>query len=334
MEELFNYDKENMREVVRDWPKMFNEAKEFGKDLKFNKKDIDKIIVVGMGGSGMVGDLLRNTFFSLDIPIFIKKGYELPGYINEKTLIFIVSYSGNTEETLSVFNKAVEKGYKKIVAITSGGEILDICKENNLSYVKIPSGIQPRLSTPYLYSPIINILHNSGIIEDPADSFEATIESLNKEGFEEKGRDLAKKLVRKIPLVYASNKNYGAALIWKCEINENAKTSCFFNVFPEFNHNETNALIKPNGDFHAILLKDVEDHDRIKKRFRIIKELIKKSNIDVTEILISNSNKMARIFTSIYLGIWASYYLALYYRIDPTPVPIIEDLKVELKKDD
>ena len=324
-------EKENMREVLVGFPDMIEKSMELGKDIKI-EGEIKNIFVLGMGGSGFSGDLLKTYLHDLEIPIFVNKGYEVPKYATRDSLIFAVSYSGNTEETVSAYRMMIRRGAKNIVAITSGGKLEELSNMNSNPIVTVPAGIQPRLSTPYLLTPMLNIMANSGLIEDRSEDLREVIKSINVESIEKRAQELALKMKGKIPVIYSSDRLFSVAEKWKTDINENAKTMCFYNVFPEFNHNETNAYINMTAKAHVVMIKDVDDHDRVKKRFSIIKKLIMSKGVDVTEIAITGSKFLSRLLSSIYLGSWVGFYLALEYKTDPTPVPIIEDLKMELKK--
>ena len=146
------------------------------------------------------------------------------------------------------------------------------------------------------------------------------------------GKDLADKLVDKIPLIYTSDRLKAVAIRWKSEFNENSKVQSFYNVFPELGHNEIVGYTNLKGNFYVIILKDDGDYIRVKKRMDITKAMIKKKGVYATEIGITGGSLLTRIFSAIYIGDWTSYYLALKYSTDPTPVDVIEELKNALKK--
>ncbi|MFH0876298.1 MAG: bifunctional phosphoglucose/phosphomannose isomerase [archaeon] len=323
-------DKSDVKSVLEKYPSMIREAISLGKDVSI-PGGIKNIFITGMGGSAFPGDLLKCAIKELNIPIFVNKGYNLPKHADSQSLVFAVSYSGNTEETISSYRDALRKK-AIVVAISSGGKLEELSIINKNIHIKVPGGFQPRLSTPYLFVPMVNVLFKAGLIKDYSIVLETTINVLNNGQAAEKARNIASRLKGKIPLIYSSDEFFAVAEKWKCDINENSKVPAFYNVFPEFNHNEICSYLNPIGNFFVIFIKDESDSDRVKKRFAIVKRLITKRGIDVIELSLSGEHVLTRILTGIYIGLWVSYYLALEYHQDPTPVAIIEELKKELEK--
>jgi len=319
-------DKEGMYEVLLSFPKQIEKAMKLGK--KINIKDVDKIVVAGMGGSGMGGEILKD-YLELKIPIFVNKHYGLPEFVNSHTLVFVVSYSGNTEETISAYRAALRKGCK-IVAITSGGKLEGLCEQQGKFCVKVPSGIQPRASLGYLFFPMLNVLSGSGLIDDQNEYVKGLVKVLKKEVFREKGKKLAKRMADKVPLIYASDRFKSVVYRWKCELNENAKVHAFYNIIPEMNHNEMVGFTSLKGYYYAVIIKDESDLPQVRKRMDLTKEIIRKSGVDVIEIGITGGCLLTKLFSAIYIGDWASYYLALEYETDPSPVDVIEEFKKRL----
>jgi len=323
-------DKKNMYGILDNFHKQIQEAWRLGKNIKVAEA-VDKIVIAGMGGSALPGAILK-SYVKLKIPIIIVRDYSLPNFVDSKSLVFAVSYSGDTEETLNCYREAVKRKCK-LIAICSGGKLLELIKENKTPHVIVPYGLEPRAAYAYQFFPMLRILENSNFIN----SQEAYIENLIKlvrknDGIKELAMQLAEKLYKKIPLIYTSEKLKASGYKWKINFNENAKILAFNNVFPEFNHNEINGYINKVGEFFAIIIRDDEEQGRIKKRMAIIKDLLKKYNIPVTEILIKGEDSLTKLFSSIYIGDWTSYFLALAYKIDPTQVDIVEDLKKQLGK--
>ena len=334
-----NYDVEDidtmsMSSMLDDFPKWCEEALRLAKDIEFDKEYApENIVVLGMGGSGVSGDFLKAYIDELKkaLPVYVIRNYRIPAYVTKNSLIFAVSYSGNTEETISAYREATKlKG--NIIAITSGGKLLKLSKENKNHLVQIPRNIPPRLSTPYLFLPMLAVLQNLNIISKrPIESNEA-IEALKKPLFSQFGKELAEKIGKNIPIVYASERFKVIAMKWKTDINENAKIPAFYNVYPEFNHNELNSYVNKVCDFHVIIIRDDEDLGRIRKRMKITKNLFKKHGHSVTEVLIRGDSFLSKLLSTTYIGLWLSYWLAIAHKTDPTPVEMIEDLKKELNK--
>ena len=317
-------DKENMLQVIKDFPKQCREALELPKGISV-QGEIKNIVVTGMGGSAVGGDLLKICLSKEKIPVYVNRDYKVPNFVNENSLVFVVSYSGNTEETLSAYKDAHNKK-ARIIGITSGGKLADECDK----VIKIPSGLQPRAALGYLFFPVLGILHNTNIVRVKNQDVNEMLDILKEtNNFDEEGEALSKKLKEKIPIIYASEKLAAIAFRWKTQINENAKMPAFYNVFSEMNHNEIAGYQGMNRKFTAILIRDKNDNDRIKKRMDICKEIMEE-RIDVEEVHTQGKSLLARLFSTIYLGDFVSYYMAILNRVDPSPVDIIEGMKRKL----
>ena len=322
-------DKENLHGLLADFYKECETALKLGHNIKVGG-DFDSIVFCGMGGSCMPGDMLQTYLGDFKLPFHLVRNYDLPKFVTKKSLVFCNSYSGNTEETISAFKQAVERGCT-IIGISSGGKLMDLCRKEKVQHVKVPEGIPPRMSIGNSFFIILTILQNNGIIERIDREIRHTIDALKKPEYEKMGMDLAEKLYGKIPIIYASERFKAIAMRWKTDINENAKIHAFYNYFPEFNHNEINGYVNKVGDFYVIIIKDESDHVRIKRRMQVTKELIKQRGVPVTEMEIKGDNLLTKIFSALYVGTWMSYFLALKYETDPSPVKIIEDLKKMLR---
>ena len=327
-------DKSNLRQVILDMPIHIQDAVSKVKDYKINGL-FNSIIVAGMGGSAIAGDVLR-TYLSenskiTNLRVKVNREYHLPKWADENTLVIVSSYSGNTEETIAAYKDAIRKKCK-ILGISTGGKLKEFFAKNNHPMLLIPKGMQPRNAICYLFFTILKVLENSDVIPPQKTFINSTIEALRKPMMDNAAKDLAKNLVGKVPLIYASEKLAVVAYRWKCEFNENSKIHAFTNVLPELNNNELVGFTKKLADFHVIFLKDQDDDNNIKKRVAITKSLVKQYHVPVTEIGISGPDRLTRLFSAIFMGDLASVYLAEQYNIDPTPVEIIEDLKEMLKE--
>ena len=317
-------DSQNMLQAIKDFPKQCREALVLPKGISA-QGEIDNIVVIGMGGSAVGGDLLKIYLSNSNIPVYVNRDYKVPNFVNENSLVFAVSYSGNTEETLSALNDAKEKK-AQIIGITSGGKLADECEK----VIKIPSGLQPRAALGYLFFPMLGILHNTNIIRVKNDDLNEMMDILNQtDKFNDAGEVLAKKLKEKIPVIYASEALGTIAFRWKTQINENAKMPAFFNVFSEMNHNEIAGYKGMDRKFIVVLIRDKHDNSRIKKRMDVCREIME-VNVDVEEVQTEGEGLLARMFSAIYLADFVSYYLALQNRVDPTPVEVIEGMKKKI----
>jgi len=321
-----------MRDVILNSPKQLEKGLVLAKDIKLKGK-FDKIIICGMGGSALPANILITYLFGeLKIPVFSHRSYNLPPQADKKSLIVAISYSGNTEETISAYSQALEKGYK-VAAIATGGKLKKIAEENNQPIAVIPTDAgQPRFAVGYQSAALLKILSNSGVIKDKSKEILETAKQLNPLESENEGKVLAKKLVDKIPVVYASAHMRILARIWKIKLNENSKIMAFWNYFPELNHNEMVGLTNLKGNFHFLLLQDKDDHEGIQKRMGLFSDLAKEKGAGIDVIQLEGKNTLEKMWNCLILGDWVTYYLAREYNQDPTPVKIVEEFKKRLNK--
>lgn len=324
-------------QAILDFPGQLKEALEFSKDVKIDG-EFERLIVCGMGGSALPADIIQTYLESKGIvfPIFVSRNYHLPAFADKKSLIFVSSYSGNTEETLSCFEEAKAKGFK-IVGFAKGGKLERQCKESNFPFVKYPDKgplFQPRFGLGLAFASMMSVLSNSKMIPDLREEMESLGQAVLPLEFEEQGKKLARKSRNSIPIFYSGDR-YGesVARICKIMVNENAKTQAFYNVFPELNHNEMVGFTKLFSKFHLIILKDPDDRLAILKRTRITGEILKrKKGVLVSEIVMPGNSVLEKIFNTLIIGLWFSYYLAGEYQIDPIPVKMVEDFKKAMEK--
>ena len=319
-------DASNMLGVLAAFPQQCEEALALGTHIKI-KPPINAVVVCGMGGSALGAEMVK-SYLNDRIPFFIVRDYTIPAWLNKNTLVFIVSYSGNTEETLSCYAEA-RKRQCTIVCISSNGKLREFATRDSVPVIDIPRGIMPRDSLGYQSIPMLNVLMNSGII--PVSNELNSLVRILQQNVREKACELAERMANKIPLIYSSEKMACYAKIWKAKINENAKVQAFGNVFPEVNHNEMVGFTNTLGDYYMILIEDEEDHERVKKRMAITKEFMQERGIPVLLLKVTGKNRLARIFSTILLGSFVGYYLALEYQIDPTPITMVEDFKKKMR---
>lgn len=335
-------DKLNMRKIILDFPRQFKIGVNAAKDIHFKKWDFltppENIIICGMGGSGLPGEILT-TLKPLDV--FAYKSYRLPLQAGNESLIVCISYSGNTEETLSSFQEAVRRKLP-VLTISKGGELEKLSKRHKIPHARLPEpSIPPRLALGEMFGALIQLLANHNLLDKKLiDKVLKLEKNLKSEKFEKRGKELAEKLYQKIPFIYVSRRFREIAWIWKNSLNETAKILAFSNYFPELNHNETvgfwriNKMQISNDKLFVIILRDLQDsHPRILKQMKITKDLIEEEGIRVEFIDMEGKTMIEKIFSSIVLGFWTAYWLAIKYKVDPTPVKTIEELKRRLKEE-
>ena len=302
-----------------------------------------QIIVVGMGGSAMGGDLLRSWLLDrCPIPIETCRDYHLPGYAGPRTLVIAVSYSGNTEETLNAFLEAVERGCMT-VSISSGGFLGEFSDRFGLPHLQIPSGYPPRSAIPFLFFPLASVLMKLDVIPSfDAEAVEAisTLKTLGREisiasttGANPSKR-LAISLEGLIPMVCGFGQFEAVASRMKTQFNENSKTPAKSEFFPELNHNETLGWTGPKNltkIFGVVIIRSDDEPVEMRTRIEITKELMLNQGAGVvTEIWSRGSGRLARMLSVMYIGDFASIYLGVLYGMDPTSMSIIEELKKQL----
>lgn len=307
-----------MLDVVLDMPNQIIGAFDYGKELSF--KGFNKIIAVGMGGSGISGNVLKAM---IDFPVSVYNDYKVYEPIDSKTLLFVISYSGNTEETLEIYKDALRKKCK-ICAITSGGKLLRMSSKNKNACVVIPEGFEPRAAIVYLVFPMLRIMQNSGIIRKVDIKSLSTL--MKRDSFVNDAKEIASNIGSKMPIVYASERFKVVAYRWKCQFNENTKLWAIYNVFSEANHNEILPLTR-NKNVYVIMVKDKDDHKRIKRRMDVIKRIAEKSRVKSIIIEPKGKNIIEKVFSTIYLGDLVSCYLAKNHNIDADEMKLLEDFK-------
>jgi glucose/mannose-6-phosphate isomerase len=338
-------DKENMFDVLINFHNQIKNALEVsGKvDLsKFNTSGLENIIITGLGGSAIGGDLIRSyTNYEIKFPISVNRNYTLPAFANKNTLVIVSSYSGNTEETISVYKEAIAKKCR-IICLTSGGTVEKMANANKNLYIKLPGGLQPRCALGYSFFSLITIFEKLGFISEGSKDIGNTIKLIEKSSAVYSNLNVEKNpaikiataIKGKLPIIYSSVDTLDIVnLRWRGQFSENAKILAYGNFYPEMNHNElvgwnlNKDILKKTV---VIFLKDKSDNDRVKLRMKITKDIIKNYCNNMLFLESDAKSRLERIFDLIYLGDWVSYYLAILNNTDPTPVEAIEKLKVKL----
>ena len=310
---------------------------------------IESMLVLGMGGSGISGDVARAILESrLAVPVHVLKSYgSVPVWVGRNTLVFAVSYSGDTEETIAALDEVHQRG-SRVVAISSGGKLAEAAAEYGIAHVPIRAGLQPRAALGYLVVPIFAVLEKMGLVpalEEDVDEAVSVLRDLqNRCGRsvptkDNPSKELAAALEGRIPLVYGGHGLASvAAYRFKCDLNEYAKTPAFWNELPEMNHNEIqgwSALGEITATkFVAVMLRDDREHPRVSKRFEISKRLLEGRVSSIFEIGSVGDCSLARLLSLVYVTQMAAIYLGLTYDVDPGPVPVLEDLKEELAREE
>ncbi|WP_461828851.1 bifunctional phosphoglucose/phosphomannose isomerase [Aquifex sp.] len=303
---------------------------------QFSYEDIKKdllpykgIAFCGMGGSGIVGTFASKWLQhrGYDKPLIVIKDYTLPKFVNKDYLVVCISYSGNTEETLSNFREAVSRGIKP-VCITSGGKLKELAEKQGCEVYEIPKGYQPRFALGFMLSKLLNLL--GAYQEEIEDAKENLKENLPK--IKDKAKKLSEKLYNYVPVIYATPLTSHIAERWKGQINENAKTPAYYAILPEMHHNEVMGWSNPllRTKFSYIIMFDEKDHYRVKLRVEITKKILEDFGV-VPELLKGEGNSyLARSLYLFHVADWLSVYLAELYGYNPLDIKIIDRIKKEL----
>ncbi|MBZ0203795.1 MAG: bifunctional phosphoglucose/phosphomannose isomerase [Ignavibacteria bacterium] len=340
--EINAIDSKNMFEVLENFPAQLKHAFDIGSKTEIPSylKDVSNIIITGLGGSAIGGDLLRSFLqYEIRVPIQVNRNYFLPFYAGKNTLVICSSYSGETEETLSAYNDAKSRGCM-IVCVSSGGKLSVIAGSDGNLVVNVPKGYQPRCALAFSFIPMLMLLVKAGIVKERDEEINSLIDLMKLKSasyisFDRNTAiDTAGHISGRIPVIYSSNDLLDIVnLRWRGQLAENAKSLAFGNYFPELNHNEIVGWQENSeilSKFAVLFLKDREDNPRLLKRLEITKEIIRPyRGIDIV-IESEGTSKLERIFDLVYLGDWVSYYLAILNKVDPSPIEKINILKNKL----
>jgi len=339
---LFSFDKKNLYSVlVESWKQAENAWKAI--DLPgLNSDKIDNIIVTGLGGSAISGDILRNFIRGeLKKPLVVNRAYSLPAYADKNTLVIASSYSGNTEETISAFKSAIDMGCT-IIALTTGGEIEKLAIENNIPVVKLQKGFQPRYALYNSFFTLLRIMQELKFIASQDDVAMKIIQTLKMRGEEWGSMDgdalsTANALKGFIPVIYSvTDLNDAAGKRLKGELNENSKIHAWMAEYPEMNHNEIVGWENVKGSglkYKVITMWDEDISPRIKKRIDIINKLLDEEKIDILKFKGKGDTFKERLLEVVYFCDWVSYYLALLNEEDPAEIDFIHHLKNKMAED-
>ncbi len=345
-------DKSSMLKLLVEFPGQCRDAKKIGMDLPVEEgyfKGCSHILFTGLGGSAIGADLVRSYLAGeIKVPLFVNRNYTLPGFVSSQTLVVASSYSGNTEETISAYKDARSRG-ARMVAITSGGALADMAREDTVPVVTIPPGFPPRSALGYSFFPSLLLTRKLGLItrkdvEGEVDRAIKLMEEL-RDGTvgphvaEKKNlaKALARSLCGRFPVIYGGQDHIDSVVArWRGQLAENSKTLSSSHVFPEMNHNEIVGWENPAPvvkKFVVVVLRDRGDHPRTKKRMDITKHIIEKEGVEAIEVESAGNSLLERMFSLIYIGDFMSYYLAILYGVDPTPVDRVTYLKKELARE-
>jgi glucose/mannose-6-phosphate isomerase len=304
-----------------------DEIRSLGNQLSFHgvmdvPSEINKIVIAGMGGSGIAGMIFRDCYTKK--PVTLVNSYNIPDFVDKNTLFVAISYSGNTSETLEATRRALKRG-AQARAISTGGKLAEMVEKT----VIVPGGFQPRSAVGFLTIPLFR---GFGLVDDSEIDFTRKLLA-SLDVFVDPFREFADKIFsgKKIPVIFGTPGFDSVAYRWKTQFNENAKVLAYSTSFPELNHNDTMALESTyrKEEFYFFVLTHQSLEKEISDRIKITSKLC---NIEMNRVDGEGASQFSNIFTLIHKGDFISYYLAERRGVDPRNVEIIEKLKRDLEK--
>ncbi len=336
------YDESSYLSLLEEFPEQVREGIDKGRRIEVPSVEYGNILVCGMGGSGIAGDLLSQfLFYRSSIPIQTNRFYRVPAWVDRNTLVIVVSYSGETEETLSACDDALRCGADCLV-VTSNGSLEERVRSEDLTQIEVPKNLPPRAAAAYLFLPLPFALNEVCEFEVPGEGTVGRICQALRDIATElaPGRSsndalsMARQLDDRIPIIYGSQEVTAVlGRRFKNQINENAKRFAVYDVVPEMNHNEImtlDHLEKTPERYGVVFLRDRGEHGRVKKRFEILHGLLKGSVGYIDRIEASGRSLLSRFLSLMLRTDYVSYYLALLNEKDPTSTGYIDELKQRL----
>jgi glucose/mannose-6-phosphate isomerase len=340
------YDSQDMLACLHEMPELCQRAWRMAMNFNLPEdyRKINKVVISGMGGSAIGGELVSSLVATeARIPIFISRDYSLPAFVDSETLFIASSYSGMTEETLSAFEQSLNTKAKKL-AITTGGKLKAMAEERKVPVFSLDYKAQPRAALAFGFLPILGFVQKLGFLSDKSADVAETVRVLeelakrineNAALSRNPAKQLAEKLYGRLIAIYGAGLVSAVANRWKTQLNENSKNWAFHEVFPELNHNAIVGYQFPAelaSKAAVVLLRSSHLSKRIQLRYEVTCELLGKAKVDYQIVDGEGRSPLSQMMSLVLFGDYASYYLAILNKIDPTPVKNIAYLKEQLAK--
>ncbi|HET7490019.1 MAG TPA: bifunctional phosphoglucose/phosphomannose isomerase [Acidimicrobiales bacterium] len=331
-------------EATASLPEQVEDALDSAADLDGlpERSEIENVVVIGMGGSGVAGDVLLATAGPfMSVPVVVVKSYTLPAFVGEGSLVFAVSFSGNTSETVESVGEAAVQG-ARVVAVTNGGQLEKMAMSWGAPVIQVPRLPQPRTALGAMAIPPLVVLEQVGLFPGASQWIELAVEQLKRRrdqlvAGQGPAREIARRIGRTIPLVHSAGQlGVAAANRWRTQINENAKAPAFSSVYPELCHNEIQGWGQ-HGDVTRQLITIVDlrhesEHPQVSRRFELANELVREVVVGIEELWAEGEGDLAQLLDLILIGDFVSLELAAAEGIDPGPVPALDELKQRLQE--
>ena len=308
-------------------------------DIPPEYSQISNVVIVGMGGSAIGGDIVRRlAMYESKVAVRVHRDYGLPAFVDENTLVIASSYSGNTEETLSAFTEALENRAKKMV-ITSGGKLKQLAEKERVPVFVIDYRAPPRAAFPHSLIPLVGIFQKLGLLADKLVDLHEAVDILNQLSGDlaetrslasNPAKQLAAKLWGRIVVIYGAEIFSEVARRWKGEFNENSKAWAFFENFPELNHNAVVGYEFPpeaKERIFVLMLRSSLLRPRNLLRYEVTAKLLAKAGITYEFMESTGKSALSQILSLVLLGDYASFYLSMLNEVDPTSTNAINFIK-------
>ena len=345
VERMKELDPENMIDHINRLPEQLFSAWQLGQTLDLpDWEGIDNILISGMGGSAIGADLLATYVRPFcSVPITVHRDYQLPAWANnDRTLVICSSHSGNTEEVLTVLEDVL-KTDRKVMGISTGGKLSEKAKTASFPLWLFGHNFQPRTAVGCSFGLLLAIFFRLGLIPDPSSDLKETIEEMKKQQKDllpdvpdtsNPSKRLAGQLMGRWITFWGAESMAPIARRWKGQINENAKVQASFEILPEADHNALQGIMQPEAQFGAtmnifLLSKDNHPRNKIRSEFTRMTFMLEGQNTDFYKA--KGKSRLAQMWTTIHFGDYVSYYLAIGYGVDPSPVPMLVELKEKMK---
>jgi glucose/mannose-6-phosphate isomerase len=340
------YDKSGMLAHLHEFPDQCHQA--WNKVLEFELPreyaDISSVVILGMGGSAIGGDITRRLALAeSSVPVHVHRDYGLPAFVNANTLVIASSYSGNTEETLSAFEASLGTRARKLV-ITSGGKLRLMAERKGVPVYVVHYKAPPRAAFPHNFVPLLGVFQNLGLLADKSADLRESIAVLNRLSANcdetaplasNPAKQLAARLQGRIALIYGAEILTEVAQRWKAQFNENGKSWAFSETFPELNHNAVVGYQFPprvKERMIVLMLRSPAFHARTLLRYQATSELLATTGISCQYVESEGESALARVLSLVLLGDYASFYLAMLNKVDPTSIDAIDFVKQYLAR--
>jgi len=336
-------DRSDMLAFCVDSAKHYRAAAKTAEKVSLSYSNPENIVVAGMGGSAIGGELLKDwARDKAQVPIEVCRDYVLPAYAGENSLVLVMSYSGETEESLSAFLDAVKRGCM-VFCVSSGGSLLEFAEKLGVPYLRVPSGMPPRAAFPYMFVPLLRSMEKAGVVSGVSEELAGAtklLAEISGENAPEKSvkcnfaKMLASGINGSVPVVYGFGVYRSVAQRFKQQFNENSKVPSKWEFFSELDHNEIVGWEKA-GElakcFSTIFIRDKVESDAIRSRIETTKTLLP-SGSKMFEVWSQGKSVLTRMLSNVCIGDFTSVYLAILRGVDPTPVENINLLKEKMRQ--